>query len=1032
MTNSSVTSAANLPQFQVLLRELFQFDYADLDFGIYRIMNHKREVVERFISEQLPATIATELDKGPLAQQALAEAKLAEVGQRIRSDVDENAIDEEGKLESDYHKLRVGREYLEAQRQVADGSRSRAAVEASIYNHLYTFFSRYYEEGDFISKRRYSRNKRYAIPYNGEEVYLHWANNDQYYVKSDEYFRNYDWKAPNGVKVQFRLNIADVEQNDVISDRRFFIPRVSKTKWDATGNTMTIPFVYRPLADSEIVTYKGSNPQEAIVKAAVSVFAEYVADNAHAKKALMIDYPRSEDDPVSYLEHHLRQYVRRNNSDFFIHKDLSGFLNKELDFYLKNEVLDTSNLVTAGQDMTEGWFQQMRLTKAVGSQIIDFLAQIEDFQKLLWEKRKFVTETQYCITLSNIPSDFYPAISANEAQWQEWHELYGLDISDRSSAFLGSHPTLMLDTRHFSQEFVDILLNSFDLDMMTDGLLVRSENWQALNLIQEKYKGQIKCIHIDPPYNTQTSGFLYKNAYQHSSWLAMMQDRILAAVPMLHESGAFLAHIDENEYEVLYLLFNRIGIPDGGTIVWDKKNPMLGRQKIATQHEYVLWRTWSESSVYIRPKNIRVILNKAKSILNKHGTVDERCRHEFRTWIKNMEGLTGGERAYNQLDSNGRVFQSVAMGAPEPRSDSKFHVPLIHPITLKECPVPSNGWSRTPETLQDLITKDEVLFGRDETVQPRKKVYLTAETGRQLSSVIRNSSRGKNDVDKIGLEFPYCHPLSLYEELLGAAAPRPEDVILDHFAGSGTTGHAVISLNQEDGGQRGFVLVEMGEHFETILLPRIKKVTFTPEWKAGRPQRLPTKEETERCPRIVKYLHLESYEDALDSIEFEPTSAQMELASPADEYLLKYILKWETKGNETLLNVAKLASPFSYRLRVHVNGEQRERTVDLAETFNFLVGLEIHKRKVFNNNGRRYLVYLGEIRAELGRMVAVIWRETKGWREDDFAKDRDFVVKHILAEDAETIYVNGDSAIPNAKPIEPIFKARMLPSANDQ
>ena len=114
----------------------------------------------------------------------------------------------------------IGGEYLGAQARAADGGRSRDAVEAAIYNHLWTFFSRYYSEGDFISQRRYSRNQRYAIPYNGEEVYLHWANSDQYYVKTDEHFRNYDWQAPNGVTVHFRLKDADVEQNNVRGERR--------------------------------------------------------------------------------------------------------------------------------------------------------------------------------------------------------------------------------------------------------------------------------------------------------------------------------------------------------------------------------------------------------------------------------------------------------------------------------------------------------------------------------------------------------------------------------------------------------------------------------------------------------------------------------------------------------------------------------------------------------------------------------------------------------------------------------------------
>ena len=782
----------------------------------------------------------------------------------------------------------------------------------------------------------------------------------------------------------------------------------------------------------EIVTkYGKSNTQDKIQDKIIEETLSNMLDQSEvfpgAIAALNGEHPHDGKGEVSRLEHHLRQYVRRNNSDFFIHKDLSGFLGRELDFYLKNEVLNLDNLARAGQGTSEGWFQQMRLTKAVGSQIIDFLAQIEGFQKMLWEKRKFVTETQYCITLGSIAPEFYAAIAASDAQWDEWRELMDVDGDDRSEAFMQAHPTLILDTRYFADGFVDRLLATFpDLDQITDGLLVHGDNWQALNLLREQYNGQIACVHIDPPYNTQTSGFLYKNDYQHSSWLAMMQNRILAAVPLLHENGAFLSHIDENEYELLHLLFSKTGIPDGGTIVWDKKNPMLGRQRIATQHEYVLWRTWNESSVHTRPKNIRMILNEAESIVKKHAVVNEQARHEFRTWIIKKDGLTGGERAYSLIDDSGRVFQSVAMGAPEPRIDPKFHIPLIHPATGKGCPVPANGWSRTPETLQKLMAKDEVLFGNDESVQPRKKVYLTADVGRQLSSVISNPSRGKSDLDKLGLEFPYCHPLSLYEELFGAAASKTGDVVLDHFAGSGTTGHAIINLNREDGTNRKFVLVEMGEQFDTVLLPRIKKVAFSPEWKGGKPERMATTEETDRGPHIVKYIHLESYEDTLDSIEFSQSSGQLPLAEPGDEYLLKYMLHWETKDSETLLNASKLANPFSYRLRVHFNGEKRARPVDGAETFNYLIGLNVKKREVYEDNGRRYLVYRGETRAAPGRSVAVIWRETEGWTEEDFAQDRDFVTEHNLSGAADAVYVNGDSAIPGAKPIEPMFEARMF------
>ena len=1021
-----------IEKFQRLLRELFQFDCADLDFGIYRIMNYKRDVIERFITKDLPEAIAEELDRGALADQSQAAKELKHVAEQI-TQLDKGALDADGNLAETYHGTPIGKKYLDLKAKAA-GGRGREALEAGIFNHLYVFFSRYYQDGDFISKRRYSKRQKYAIPYNGEEVYLYWANSDQYYVKTAEHFHDYAFTS-RGVTVHFKLQAADIEQNNVKGDKRFFLPRVKEIDWKEGTCELVIPFEYRPLTEQEEIAYGKKNQQDAIIARALEQIPERLKKADGALAALTAERRKDSDgQPVTFLEHHLRQYTRRNTSDFFIHKDLKGFLSRELDFYLKNEVLNLDEMESAGEDRAEGWFQMTRTIKAVGGRIIDFLDQIESFQKMLWEKRKFITETQYCITVDKIDESFYPEIAACEPQWAEWQELFHIDEEetnlfnagknkkDKRIAFLKAHPTLVLDTKHLEQDFVDRLLGSFnDLDDMTDGLLVHSENFQALSLLQEKYHQGVQCIHIDPPYNTQTSGFLYKNDYQHSSWLAMMHNRIAAGVPLLSAAGVFLCHIDENEYEVLHLLFTNIGIPDGGTIVWDKKNPMLGRKGIATQHEYILWRTRNESSVYLRPKNIRIILTRAESLVREHGGVNEQVRRKFSDWINSCEDLTGGERAYRLINDDGRVFQSVAMGAPEPRTNPKFHIPLVHPVTQKKCPVPGNGWSRAPDTLQELIEKNEIIFGEDETVQPRRKVFLKADSGRQVSSVISDSGRGKNDVARLGLEFPYCHPVSLYEELLGAAVTEGGQTVLDHFAGSGTTGHAVINLNREEGGNRTFILVEMGQYFDTVLLPRIKKVTFTPEWKDGKPKRMATQEEAERSPRIVKYIRLEGYEDALNNIEFDNASGQQALKF--DDYLLKYMLKWETRASETLLNVEKLARPFSYKLHIHADGQTRQRVADIPETFNYLLGLHVRTRRVYDDDGRRYLVYRGMVDH---RNVTVIWRETEGWRKADLERDKKFVAMQKLTEGADEVFVNGDSFIPNARALEPVFKARMF------
>ena len=1021
--------------FQRLLRELFQFDCADLDFGIYRVMNYKRGVIEAFVTEELPNTIAGEIERGTLADQSQAAGHLREVVDQIRDTLGGDALDADGNLAGTYRGTPLGRKYQELQAKTA-GGRGRKSLEAVIYNHLHTFFSRYYQDGDFISKRRYSQRQRYAIPYNGQEVHLHWANSDQYYVKSDEHFRDYTFTR-EGFTVHFTVHDAQVEQNDVKGDKRLFVPRFGDVAFHAQAARVLIPFDYRPLPPREEALYGRRNQQEAIINAAVTeVPARLRTAGADTAAALLTTERHRNGDgrPISHLEYHLRRYTRRNTSDFFIHKNLKGFLTQELDFYLKNEVLDLDELEAAAEHRADGWFQIMRTIKAVGGRIIDFLDQVESFQKMLWEKRKFITETQYCITVGNIDPRLYPDIAACDPQWAEWKDLFHIDEQETSlfnaaaetgkrAALLDMHPGLVLDTRHFPPDFVDRLIGSMDdLDDVLDGLLLHGDNTQALALLQTAYRGKIRCIHVDPPYNTQTSGFLYKNSYQHSSWLTMMENHARCGATLLNDHGSLVCHIDENEYERLHLLFEQLGIPNAGTIVWDKRNPMTGGAGIAIQHEYVIWRTKSSSAFSLHTGHVQSLLNRAKELARKYGNSMQEARAHFAEWVRSNDSLSGGEKAYRYLDEDGRVYSSVSLRAPEPRTDPKFFEPLIHPVTGRPCPVPPNGFSRTPETLREMVARGEILFGSDESTQPRQKRFLRDGSIRQLPSVLQEARRGKSELQSFGLnDFPYSHPVSLYDLLIGAATAETNALVLDYFAGSGTTGHAVMCLNRRDGARRKFILVEVGDHFDTILLPRMKKAAFTPQWKDGTPVRAATQEETERGPRIIKYHRIESYEDALNNIRFDDPDGQRTLRF--DDYVIKYLLKWETRKSETLLNIEKLTRPFDYRLGVHVDGRVLDKVADLPETFNYLLGFRVRTRRVYYDDGRRYLVY----RCRLDEQsVVVIWRETEGWRKEDLIRDREFVAGQELTAAADVIFVNGDSFIPHARAVEPVFKARMF------
>ena len=1024
----------NQVKFQNLLRELFQFDCADLDFGIYRIMNYKRAVIEQFIAEDLPRAIAEELARGALAEQSQATQALESVRKKVLEVLGDDALDADGNLVEKYRETKAGKEYLAA-REMAAGARGHDALEAAIYNHLYAFFSRYWQDGDFISKRRYSKKERYAIPYNGEEVTLYWANHDQYYIKTGEYFTDYTYKAPNDVTVHFKLRQADVEQNNVKGEKRFFLPLLKEISWDEAARQLIIPFEYRPLTAQEAIPYGKKNQQEAIIAQAVTEIPRRV--KAPDALAALNDEKRKTDkgETIPYLEHHLRQYTRRNTSDFFIHKDLKGFLSRELDFYLKNEVLNLEELEAAGEDLAEGWFQLMRLIKRVGLRIIEFLAQIEDFQKMLWEKRKFVTETFYCITVGNIPESFYPEIAACEAQWDEWQALFAIDELPKDPlsgdpttpegriAFLKAHPTLPLDTRHFPQDFTDRLLASFDdLDEMTDGLLVHSENWQALNLLQEKYRERVQCIYIDPPYNSKTTEILYKNNYKHSSWLSLMDDRLSMSARIAAADGSHIIAIDENEQEVLGRLL-ALRFPEHERIciavVHNKKG--IQGDYFSYNHDYAYF----------------CIPHQLAETYGKPIPESEWDYANLRKWGRESQRETAKNCFYPIFVEEGQI---VGFGDV---SDDYFH-PAAANVSCDNqgrrtavYPIDSQGIERKWRYARDSV----------ETIVKLLKVHVTASGEIQILKAKAESKPktvwddpryiagdyGTKWLTDLGLKISESlYPKSIFTVLDSVyAVSGPEALIFDYFAGSGTTAHAVINLNREDGGRRKFILVEMAHYFDTVLLPRIKKVTFTPEWKDSKPKRMATAEEAERSPCIVKVIRLESYEDAFNNLTFDEEGGRQALELFRDDYLLSYMLRWETRHSETLLNVEKLQSPFSYKLHIHRDGGTRERPVDLPETFAYLLGLDVQTRRVLPSpSGRgaggegRYLVYRGTLRN--GRTVAFLWRDTTGWKEADYEREAAFVAEQNLTAGADEIYVNGDSRIPGARSLDPIFKERMF------
>lgn len=966
-------TSPHLAQLISKLKEIFQINQPELDFGIYRILNSRATEIAAFLETTLPQKIQT----------ALA-----------------------GKPEQ----------------------------ETAVYNHLFTFFSRYYDNGDFISQRRY-KGDTYAIPYAGEEVMLHWANKDQYYTKSGENFSNYAFTLENGKKVQFRLVEADTAKDnrkDNEQARVFALiePHI-KTETDENGDeiqTDILPFDIQGDLLTLRFEYKAVNKKEKqsdyITQAVEKIQKFAIPDEFQGIFKVM---PTEKNRNRTLLEKYLTDYTAKNTADYFIHKNLGKFLNQELDFYIKNEVMNLDNI----QDSTdfshiEQNLQTIKTLKTVAKEIIVFLAQLEDFQKKLWLKKKFVAGCHYLITLDHLNEAQVQTALENPKQTAQWQALFNVNVSGLNAAELcKNYPHLVVDTALFEPTFqADVLREIKHLDDKTNGLLIHSDNFQALNLLQERYKEQVKCIYIDPPYNTGEDGFPYKDNYKSSSWLSMFEDRLNLASKLLNSQGLLACHMDEHEHLGLEVLIkNCFGNGDLGKLIWDKRNPKGDSKGLGVQHEYVHFATnnlehLKDENSFVRNKeNAERMLNKAEQLVRKLGITDE-ARTEYKKWVAEQTNLSGGEKAYNNLDENGNVFQPVSMGWPnKKKAPDDYFIPLIHPDTQKECPVPERGWRNPPETMKKLLSENMIVFGKDENSIPRRKYLLKDYLTENVSSLYYMGSSDDELFKNLDFSFENPKPIKTAQYLLSISARPENSLIMDYFGGSGTTAHAVINLNREDNGNRKYILVEQGEYFDSVLKPRVQKVIFVKDWKDGKPQA--DNGVFGGVSQIVKVLKLESYEDTLNNLELrKPIQdlADMGLSEAVqNDYLLHYMLDVESR--DSLLNTQHFTKPFDYQLNIATTsaGAYEAKTIDLVETFNYLIGLRVC---AIDDQREKYGWVTVKGKLANGDNTLIIWRDCEkvGYGElNDFIRKNAYGVEDKAEYSEETfkvVYINGDHNVP--------------------
>ncbi|MDE2703979.1 MAG: site-specific DNA-methyltransferase [Gemmatimonadota bacterium] len=985
-----------------LLKELFQLNQPDLDFGLYRVMHAKSAEVTEFLKEDLLGQV----------KDAFKNYKSTDKDQ-IRQDLERALKDAQKHFDDPEDSKAVKKLRAKLQEDVDINT-----LENDVYDHLYSFFRRYYSQGDFLAKRVYKEGV-YAIPYEGEEVTLHWANKDQYYIKTSDYLQNYAFRLrpdskENPMRVHFRLTDATVGEHGNVKaaedKNRVFVLRAAENSENdfleevegEQGKELIIRFKYRPakLEDwsaSDVDSKNKPPKQQDLISLAVerilatddSALSEWISalGTAHTKaNGDLADESR--------LEAHLKRYAARNTFDYFIHKDLGGFLRRELDFYIKNEVMHLDDVENESALRVEQYLSKIKVIRKIAAKIIGFLAQLEEFQKKLWLKKKFVVETQYCISLDLVPKEFYEEIAQNRLQRQEWKSMFDTSIPEGPGLLqhMERNSLLPIDTRHFSSDFKERLLASYeDLDALCTGCLVNSDNWQALNLLHARYANQVQCTYIDPPFNTDTSQFLFKDEYRTASWSSMIQDRVQASKHLLTPDGSFYLHLDHNSVHYARLIMDNI----------------FGADRLLNE---IIWRIgWVSGYKTAAPRFVR---NHETLLL--YGNA---AQPMFRK---------------NQAKIPYRSFKKKSIANEIKKIIRAWNVPKDSKETIKVV-------ARTPDGQNFRIG-----------LQSKEGSYNMEDTWNcsDYESLHSNKiKRNRAEYTPNGSEITQ-KPEQLLERIL-AVSSRPEDIVLDYFAGSGTTASVALKMG------RKFIAVEHQHYFDSDLIWRIKKTLSGHSVGISRKVNY-------AGGGAVKYIRLESYEDTLGNLETHRTDQQKDLLKSAtaegrngfkEQYIFQYMLDVETRGSQSLLNTQAFADPTVYKLTVKQPGfdESREVNVDLIETFNWLIGLTCRRITApqtlvaeFKRDDENRLQLVGRLTKEKeaphwfrmvtgsmpdGRNALIIWRKLTGNMErDNLVLNEWFRGQGHLdnCREFDLIYVNGSNNLENLKSKKDLWMVRLI------
>ena len=718
-----------------------------------------------------------------------------------------------------------------------------------LFEKLYTFFNRYFSESGSIYFRYtpIHQNVYEKIYTDDKDVMLFWKTHMLYYVKTDRLFKN-----------------LEVEMDGL----KFFFD-VSKLEHKRANEKRTIIFEFKEKRKDEVIVFTVLYSEKGKITKIDDIL-----------RGLKKEGVTTTEDT---LEKAFRVFEKQSEVDYFINKNAKEFLREQFSIWLYQYVF------TGESEWTEKRIKQLQILKDIAFKIIDFISQFEDELVKIWNKPKFVLNSNYVITLDRIAEKNIELIEkileheGFENQVKEWEELEIVDGEfDKRKIFENTlsgkklkkeYQHLPIDTKYFKDLELEILGLFDDLDNSLDGWLIKSENYQALNTILPKFKEKVQTIYIDPPFNKeQDADYFYSVKYKDSSWATMLENRLQLAKEFLNNHGSIFVRCDYN----------------GNWIVRPLMNDIFGKENFRNEIGVRRFRkNVMEKEIKKLPEGIDTIYVYSSTEYFNYFYPYKRKNEQRKGFWRHMGDSSG--------QGTSKIFFGKELFPPDGKHwkysqeniDQKINDGTLI-LVCSNCGYQHHKadgvWKGCP------VCKDD---------KPIPKYWVEEQEDEVLDS---------NWTDLYGYSTTWDFQTENSEILLKRvieSTSNKGNLIMDFFLGSGTTTAVAHKLG------RRWIGIEMGEHFYTIVLPRMKKVLAYDKSGISREKDVKEKYNKDNAGGFFKYYELEQYEDTLRKVKYEDADLfDNPYQDPYNQYVFmkdpKMLDALEIENNKVKVDLTKL------------------------------------------------------------------------------------------------------------------------------